>query len=148
MKKNRIIRRIEGRKNLVQIETEYGQLLGYINDTGICGALAESGWYFDEEITLYRKLLPENGVFFDVGLNIGYTSLAVSSLRPDVKIFGFEAKPEIYEIACVNLLKKTNCRIHNLAIGRSRELIEIDSINPENRFNFGALSIKRNKGLS
>lgn len=40
--------------------------------------------------TDYSYLIPENGVVFDLGCNVGYTMAALKEKRPDVKIIGVE----------------------------------------------------------
>jgi FkbM family methyltransferase len=56
-----------------------------------------NGVYEKETSDLIISHLPKNGVFADIGANIGSISLLVSKKRPDVTSLCVEASPRIYD---------------------------------------------------
>lgn len=67
-----------------------------------------NGEYEQEIVDFFVKELPPNGVFFDIGANIGAFSFTLAKLRPDITIYAFEAAPFVF-----NYLKK-NIEQNNL----------------------------------
>lgn len=51
------------------------------------------GYYQREVLDAVLSALPENGVFWDVGANIGLHSVTVKALRPDVEVVAIEPAP-------------------------------------------------------
>jgi FkbM family methyltransferase len=75
--------------------------------------------YEVEVAALLNLLLPEKGVFYDIGSNWGYHSLIAVSQRPQLKVHAFEPTPETFQdlTACVNqagLGQSVTC--HNFAL--------------------------------
>lgn len=60
-----------------------------------------NGYYEKGLVNMLKKNIPVNGIFIDVGANIGSISIPLSRMRPDIKIIAVEASPWIY-----NILKK------------------------------------------
>jgi FkbM family methyltransferase len=77
-----------------------------------------NGVYEKDTIDLICKSIPKNGIFIDVGANIGAIALTVAKFRPDVEIHAFEASTKIFKFLEIN--KKTNhlnnLNIYNFAI--------------------------------
>jgi len=55
--------------------------------------IIRSGYYEPEVLEVILEHLPENGVFWDIGANIGLHSLTVNILRPSAKVLAFEPMP-------------------------------------------------------
>lgn len=56
-------------------------------------AIIDSGYYEREILLAILEHLPQQGVFWDIGANIGLHSLSVKRARPDVRVFAFEPVP-------------------------------------------------------
>ena len=67
-----------------------------------------NGIYEQEVIDFFVKNIPQNGIFIDVGANIGAISVMIAKQRPDVVIYAFEAAPFVYKYL------KNNIEINNL----------------------------------
>lgn len=72
-----------------------------------------NGSYEKNIIDLICKELPLNGIYIDVGANIGAIALVVAKKRPDVQIFAFEAAPSVFEYLELN---KINNKLNNLNV--------------------------------
>ncbi len=57
-----------------------------------------NGTYEPEIIEYICSSLPQNGVFIDVGANIGTVSIALAKARPDVEVYAFEASARVLVI--------------------------------------------------
>jgi hypothetical protein len=70
-------------------------------------------------INISQKHIKKDAVIFDVGANIGLTSVIFSISSPDGKIFSFEPSPKAFSFLCetVNLNDLKNCSPVNLALG-------------------------------
>ena len=53
----------------------------------------KNGYYEREVLDAALRHLPEHGVFWDVGANIGLHALTIKRLRPDVSVYAFEPVP-------------------------------------------------------
>ncbi len=65
-----------------------------------------------------KKEFSDDGIFFDIGANIGTTSVYVAKQYPNMKVIGFEPMKENYYLlrANVDLNKVTNVICENLAL--------------------------------
>jgi FkbM family methyltransferase len=72
-------------------------------NTGDRRALLSPNAFDNKECLLIAKYLPKNGVFLDIGANIGVYTFRISSLRPDSKIYAFEPSPKLFEKLNFNL---------------------------------------------
>jgi FkbM family methyltransferase len=77
-----------------------------------------NGIYEKETIEFICKSIPQNGVFVDVGANIGAICIEVAKLRKDVTIYAFEASPRVFSFLQQNKSRNNveNLFIYNLAI--------------------------------
>jgi FkbM family methyltransferase len=77
-----------------------------------------NGIYEKKLINYLIKNIPPNGVFVDVGANIGSISLFVARRRPDIRVYAFEASPYIYKFLKSNkeINKLHNVELYNYAI--------------------------------
>lgn len=80
--------------------------------------------------------IPENGVFFDIGANIGMYSLFIAHQRKDISLFCFEPERTVFEClkSSFDHLNRTNICLFNYAVGSSHQrkkraaLINIDEL--------------------
>jgi FkbM family methyltransferase len=81
-----------------------------INEFGYYHLLKHEEWF----ITLLKQLLPiSDGVFADIGMNIGQTLLKVYSVDPGREYFGFEPNPICYYY-CQRLIEVNNFKNYHL----------------------------------
>jgi FkbM family methyltransferase len=100
-----------------------------------------NGIYEKETSDFIVERLPTNGVFFDIGANIGAIALVVCKLRPDIKATCIEASPGVFEYLRFNkeLNKISNATIINKAIGL-KEGETVSFFSPKDKFGKGSLS--------
>ena len=91
-----------------------------------------NGSYEEKYINLIDNNIPRNGIFIDVGANIGAISVILAKQRPDITIHAFEASPNVFQFLKLNKEqnKLTNLNIHNLAI-HSSDNLELPFYSPE-----------------
>jgi FkbM family methyltransferase len=110
---------VSNQKQRAKFETKDGMLFSVPNLVeNVSFELYVNGIYEKETIDHICMTVPKNGVFIDVGANIGAISIAVAKKRPDLKIFAFEASPLVYSYLKENK-DQNQCRnltIYNLAI--------------------------------
>ena len=70
---------------------------------------------YKSEYFLPSKINPK--VIFDIGGNIGITSIYLASLFPDAKIYTFEPLSENFEILQKNIKNYKNIRAFNYGLG-------------------------------
>jgi FkbM family methyltransferase len=77
-----------------------------------------NGIYEKKTLEFICSSIPKNGVFVDVGANIGAICIEVARVRPDVKVYAFEASPRVFEYLAKNINQNgiLNIEIFNLAI--------------------------------
>jgi FkbM family methyltransferase len=77
-----------------------------------------NGIYEKDTIEFICNSIPQNGVFIDVGANIGVICLEVAIARPDITVYAFEASPRVFSYLKKNKDKNNanNLYIYNLAI--------------------------------
>lgn len=69
------------------------------------------------ELALYDACLPENGVVYDIGANIGLTSIAAT--QRGCRVFAFEPAPRALEALRANTLSRPDVSVVSTAIGAS-----------------------------
>lgn len=77
-----------------------------------------NGYYEKGLVDMLNRNIPANGVFIDVGANIGSISIPLSRMRPDISIIAVEASPWIFDVLKrnVKLNSNGNIRIANYAV--------------------------------
>jgi FkbM family methyltransferase len=70
---------------------------------------------YQSEYIFPDKLNPK--VIFDIGGNIGITSIYLASIFPDAKIYTFEPLPDNFEILTKNIQKYDNIEAFNIGLG-------------------------------
>jgi hypothetical protein len=62
-----------------------------------------------EFVEVCRRCIPPDAVCFDIGANIGVTTLVVSEIASDGRVYSFEPSPTVYPILVSNITKN-GCR--------------------------------------
>ena len=72
---------------------------------------------------LLRRFMPESGVFFDIGANVGWYSLHLAQSRPEAQVYAFEPLPTTYEWLKRNIALNglANLEAFNLGLGEKEE---------------------------
>jgi FkbM family methyltransferase len=100
-----------------------------------------NGIYEPRNIDFILKNIPKNGVFFDVGANIGAISIPIAKKRPDITIYCFEASQKVFsylkkniELNGLNNIKAMNCLLVDEVKG------ELPFYSPEEQYGKGSMS--------
>ena len=96
-----------------------------------------------EEVTsgYFARRLPHNGVFLDLGANIGTITIPLKKKRPDARIVCVEAAPWLFRYLEDNLARNkcTDVRAVNKALFEKDNEI-MDFYSPDEKFGKGSLS--------
>lgn len=123
------------------VDTRWGPMVCFANDTGVSEALRRFGEYGAYEIDLYHRLLGDAGTFLDIGANVGVVSVAMASLDERRRVVAFEPQLSYFGAAAANLRRFPNASIYPLALSDREELLEVAEIHPDRVANYGALDI-------
>jgi FkbM family methyltransferase len=116
-------------------------------DLGLRSLLKFRPYTEDEELvrrilierTEYHLFIGSNPrVIFDIGANIGCTSVLFANSYPNAIIYAFEPVPENYELLVENVKAYPNVQPINLALGAKTEERKIMASDDE--YNFGGFS--------
>lgn len=124
----------------LQITTQHGLPL-YIQPTSYVDALTLQYGYYEEEV-LQGILagLGDEGVFWDVGANMGLHSLTVKHLRPRATVVSFEPAPLMQAQLLCNLhLTKLEITLFPFALSHERAL---GQLNVQEWWNPGITSLR------
>lgn len=111
--------------------TAYGKMCFYGKDEYIGRSLYNYGEWSGDECDKLLSLA--NGLFVDVGANVGYFSLALSSKVP---VVAFEPQPELYKL----LVRNTGLG-HNVALSSVSGTAVMPKIRYGDRGNYGGLGL-------
>jgi FkbM family methyltransferase len=100
-----------------------------------------NGVYEKDTIEFICNSIPYNGVFIDVGANIGAICLEVAIARPDIRVYAFEASPKVFIYLKKNKEQNNtnNLYIFNLAIHEENN-IDLPFYSPLNQNGKGSFS--------
>jgi FkbM family methyltransferase len=100
-----------------------------------------NGVYEKETSDFIISHIPANGVFLDVGANIGAIAFPVCHKRKDIKTICIEASPRVFEYLKYNkdLNRIDNCTLLNNAVGESNGQM-VSFYSPAEQFGKGSLS--------
>ena len=117
-------------------------------NTGDRKALLSPNAFDNKECLLIAKYLPKNGVFLDIGANIGanigvYT-FRIASLRRDSKIYAFEPSPKVFAKLSFNLKLNniSNVKAYDTAISDQKGELSFDTENESLVFGSGNIQVK------
>lgn len=113
-------------KDNVIVKTKLGfkLLISPIFDRGIERTIFRKGIYEEGTLWCFKKLIKEGDVIFDIGANIGLTTIYAGLLTgKNGKVFAFEPVPTTYEILIKNirLNRLKNIKPVNIAISDRNE---------------------------
>jgi FkbM family methyltransferase len=99
------------------------------------------GAYEELYVDYFVKTIPINGVFVDVGANIGCISIPLAFRRPDLTIIAIEASTKVYKYLKhnVEINKLKNILILNKAVSKKDDLL-LSFSSPEDYFGKGSFS--------
>jgi FkbM family methyltransferase len=100
-----------------------------------------NGIYEQDTLDFLEKRIPPNGVFLDLGANIGAVSTPLSKRRKDIRIVCVEASPWVFKYLEKNLHMNGLSEIDR--INRAlyyADNVELDFFSPEDKFGKGSLS--------
>jgi FkbM family methyltransferase len=100
-----------------------------------------NGSYEPDIVAYICATIPKNGVFIDVGANIGALSIEVAKARQDVTVYAFEASLNIFGYLEINQKQNNleNLHIYNLAIHETSG-IELPFYSPDELNGKGSFS--------
>ncbi|KAB7619606.1 FkbM family methyltransferase [Alkalilimnicola sp. S0819] len=87
------------------------------------------GWHeiVSDDLTRHGLSLPADGVYFDVGANIGLFCLRLRDLCPEARIFAFEPMPGAFEALRRNAASMGGpVEVHQMALGAAPGQLEFD----------------------
>ena len=89
------------------------------NEDRVSDALAYTGRYQWELVSLAIELLPQSGWFLDIGAYVGPWSLLIAKARPDLRIDAYEPQTLAFGQLCANIFLNHlhTVRPHPVALG-------------------------------
>jgi FkbM family methyltransferase len=74
-----------------------------------------NGIYEKKTVHFLQRNIPNGAIFFDIGANIGSLGLPIVKAKKNIKYFGFEASPGVYEYLVKNFSENgiTNFELYN-----------------------------------
>ena len=136
------LQEIHERSALVQ--ARHGLFLIHTRDNVVGKSLMAYGEWSEREVDLFRVVVRENDVVFDVGANIGAFSVPLSKIvGPRGTLVCFEPLRHLSQILSANLAlnELTNAHVQNVAVGRETGKVPIPLLNYEEMGNYGAYSL-------
>ncbi len=82
--------------------------------------------YDKNEINWLKNKMPDNGVFVDVGANIGFWALYFANMFPRSKVIAIEANPDTFKILNENIMFNDYLNIKSIQLGVSDEIGVLD----------------------
>ena len=110
-------------------------------DRPIGRSLALAGEFARAEVEFLGEQLPEDGVMYDVGANLGTVSIPIARHRPKAQLFAFEAQPGIHHLLRRNigLNGLVNVQTFHGALGESDGVIDFPAPPLTSVGNFGGI---------
>ncbi len=132
-------------KNISIFETKFKIVINPYRNCCVDDFIAQDGCWEPKVSEKIMKFLPPDGVFIDVGANIGYHSLFAATLyNRTTSVFAFEPQKEIYDMVLESIRENllTNIKVFNIGLSNTQCSAELN-IFEENK---GAASLV--KGLN
>ena len=100
-----------------------------------------NGVYESTTINFIIKQINHNGLFLDIGANIGAITIPVSQLRQDIKLISIEAAPWIFDYLTYNVTANQllNVELINKAV-TDKAGNQVDFFSPKDKFGKGSLA--------
>jgi len=119
-----------------------GWLIYNKNDVYIGKSIALYGEFSDAESVVFKQVIPEGGIVFDVGANIGaHTVTFAKIVGRRGAVIAFEPQRLIYQTLCANVAinSLTNVYCLNQAVGAAAGDLLLPVFDPEITSNFGGV---------
>ena len=126
------------------VQGRRGYFLYNVNDAYVGRSLERYGEYSELEIAPLEQLCPPDGIFFDIGANIGTHTVAFSKAAgPGGFVYAFELQRIIFQVLCANvaLNSLTNVDCRNAAMGEHDGFTLVPDITYDRAGNFGAVRV-------
>jgi FkbM family methyltransferase len=113
-------------------------------NTGDRKALLSPNAFDNEECVLIAKYLPKNGIFLDIGSNIGVYTFRIAAMRRDAKIYAFEPSPKVFQklVFNVQLNNIPNVRVFDVAISDAKGDLNFNTKNESLVIGSGDVQVK------
>ncbi|MCW0394155.1 hypothetical protein NB696_002689 [Xanthomonas sacchari] len=115
---------------LERVATDAGELWFPLADKVMREYARNSGrWDIDVAKVLFDCCASqEQGVFVDIGANVGYFSCLLSERFHDLRTFAFEPHPLIYDVLALNTWKYgSRIQLHSCALGSKRGTVALET---------------------
>jgi FkbM family methyltransferase len=122
-----------------------GYYLYNTNDTYVGRAIEKYGEYGGQEARFLEKLCSAGDIVIEVGANIGaHTVVLAGRVGPSGHVLAFEPQRLAFQTLCANVALNsfTHVDCYWAALGAQRGSIAVPELDPGERINFGALSLR------
>ena len=100
-----------------------------------------NGIFEEETLHFLGKMIPDGGVFLDLGANIGAITIPLSRKRKDIRVVCVEASPHVFDYLEKNLTQNRLTEIYRMnAALYIADNLELDFFSPDEKFGKGSLS--------
>lgn len=126
----------------------YGRFFTLKHDIGVGKTIRETGAWANKHVQMFKQIVKEGDIVFDVGANIGHHSVCLAQIVGTTgKVFAFEPQLPIFHILCANAMINACENIYPVraAIGEKHGAVELPILDYKKDENFGALCIKNSK---
>jgi FkbM family methyltransferase len=121
-----------------------GLMLYNRNDTYIGASLRKYGEFSGEEATLFQMIVQPGRTVLDIGANIGVHTVDMSRLvGVSGVVHAFEPQRLVFQVLCANvaLNSRGNVFTHHAAVGATSGTLLVPALDPDERHNYGGLSL-------
>ena len=138
------VQEVQGTERSALVRAKYGLFLVHTKDSVIGKSMMAYGEWSEREVDLFRVVLRENDVVFDVGANIGAFSVPLSKMvGARGLVLCFEPLRHLSQILAANLAlnELTNAHVLNLAVGKEVGTVPVPLFDYGGVGNYGAHSL-------
>lgn len=131
-----------GAMKIESVETRYGAMLIYADDEYIGHSLRRYGEYSEAEVALWRKLVKAGDTVFDIGANIGASTLPLADIvGQQGLVLAFEPQPENYDLLLANVCTRRWIVTKRAAVGDQRGEIAVPPLAGLGHHNYGRVEL-------
>lgn len=117
------------------VQAKPGPMYVYKNDQFVSKAIRVYGEYCHAEVDIMKLFVEKESIYIDVGVNIGYHSLAIHK-ETGCSVIGFEPNPTHFIIAAENC-KNAPIQLFNAALGSRKDTIMMTDVTIDDAGNYG-----------
>lgn len=117
------------------VDARPGKMYVYKNDQFVSKAIKTYGEYCHAEIDVMKMYIEKESLYIDVGVNIGYHSLAIQK-ETGCSVVGFEPHPKHFAVAAENC-KDLPIQLFNAALSSRNKTITLTDIDLDGAGNYG-----------